>query len=287
LKSYSSAFESLRLGLKFISPSQIIQLSARPPPAHFNPMTQPATPLLSEPGQTRVLKVICILVCVLSAGCGRHEPQPNNSSATNLTQQEMEDRARIQSANWQSPTNTDPLAEAMRYADKMGQEKLRNPPAKTVPLPNYQAGPLNPRPIHVNFYAIDDRYPTYLQCQYDNVDEQNYDQSKEEKRFKASLEQIRRLGPKKFPPIKWVAVIIVNRAEWKEGTIDQAHKVGAIFKASDVFDSSRDLSQLVAEANMDRHPFKYDTSQPTPGEQQRWVIVERHAATNLPTTGSN
>jgi hypothetical protein len=31
----------------------------------------------------------------------------------------------------------------------------------------------------------------------------------------------------------------------------------------------------------------YDTQQPTPGEQQRWVIVERHAATNNPTTGLN
>ena len=62
-------------------------------------------------------------------------------------------------------------------------------------------------------------------------------------------------------------------------------KVGAIFKASDVFDSSHDLSQLVAHAEMDRHPFKYDTTQPTPGEQQRWVIVEQHA-TNNPTTGS-
>jgi len=87
-------------------------------------MTQPATPLLSQPGPTRVLKIICILVCVLSASCGRHhEAAQNNSSATNLTQQEMEDRARIQSINWQSPTNTDPLAEAMRYAEKMGQEK--------------------------------------------------------------------------------------------------------------------------------------------------------------------
>jgi hypothetical protein len=63
--------------------------------------------------------------------------------------------------------------------------------------------------------------------------------------------------------------------------------VGAIFKASDVFDSSRDLSQLVVEVNMDRHPFKYDTSQPTPGEQQRWIIVEQHAATNSPTAGSH
>ena len=68
-------------------------------------------------------------------------------------------------------------------------------------------------------------------------------------------------------------------------TIDQAHKVGAIFKASDVFDSSRDLSQLIASADMDRHPFKLDRQQQTPGEQQRWIIVEQHATTNNPTTG--
>ncbi len=250
-------------------------------------MTQPATPLLPEPGPMRILKIICILVWVLSAGCGRHEPQPNNSSATKLTQQEMEDRARIQSANWQSPTNTDPLAVAMREADKIYQEKLLHPPTnKVIFLPNYQAGPLNPPPIHLNFYAINDHYQTYLLCQYD-VDEKNYDQSGESGWFQAALKQIRKLGPTKFPPIRWVAVIICNRAEWKDvSTIDQAHKVGAIFKAGDVFDSSSNLSKLIAGAEMDRHPFKYDTSQPTPGEQQRWIIVERHA-TNNPTTRSN
>jgi hypothetical protein len=249
-------------------------------------MTQPVTPLLSESSPTRVLKIICILVCVLSASCGRHhEAAQSNSSATNLTQQEMEDRARIQSANWQSPTNTDPLAVAMRYADKQYQEKLLHPPTNVVRLPNYQAGPLNPLPIHVNFYETRDYYPAYLLCSYD-VDEMNYDTSNESGWFKAALKQIRALGPKKFPPFKWVAVIINNRAEWKGvSTIDQAHKVGTIFKASDVFDSSRDLSQLIAHANMDRHPFKLDPRQPTPGEQQRWIIVEQHAATNSPTAG--
>jgi len=137
----------------------------------------------------------------------------------------------------------------------------------------------------VNFYAVDDRYPAYLQCEYD-VEEKNYSQSNEPKWFKAALKQVRHYGPTRFPPIKWVAVIINNDAEWTDvSTIDQAHKVGAIFKASEVFDSSHDLSQLVAHAETDRHPFKYDTTQPTPGQQQRWVIVERHAATNNPTTG--
>jgi hypothetical protein len=236
----------------------------------------------------RVLKVICILCGVLSTSCGRHEPPPNNSSATNPAEAVVVDQGTNQLASWQSPTNTDPWAEAMRKADKIYQEKLRNPPTnKEVPLPNYQAGPLNPPPIHVNFYAVDDRYPTYLLCQYD-VDENHYDISNESGWFKAALKQIRALGPKKFPPIKWVAVAINNRAEHKDaGTFEQSFKVGAIFKASDVFDSSCDLSQLVAHADMDRHPFKYDPQQPTPGEQQRWVIVERHAATNPPTAGSN
>jgi hypothetical protein len=53
------------------------------------------------------------------------------------------------------------------------------------------------------------------------------------------------------------------------------------------FNHWRRLSSLIAQAEMDRHPFKYDTTQPTPGEQQRWIIVEQHAATNSPTTGSN
>jgi hypothetical protein len=83
-----------------------------------------------------------------------------------------------------------------------------------------------------------------------------------------------------------VAVAIHNRAEQKGvSTFEQSFKVGAIFKASDVFDSSCDLSQLTARADMNRHPFKYDPQQPTPGEQQRWLVVEQHA-TNNPTTGS-
>src|SRR5208282_1249673 len=123
--------------------------------------------------------VLAIGSC-LFAGCGRRQvASSGDSRATN----------QIQPNGWQSETNTDPWAQAMRKADKIYQEKLRNPPTnREVPLPNYQAGPLNPRPAHVNFYAIDDRYPAYLLCQYDNVDEQNYDQSKEAKRFKASLE---------------------------------------------------------------------------------------------------
>jgi hypothetical protein len=60
-----------------------------------------------------------------------------------------------------------------------------------------------------------------------------------------------------------------------------------IFKTSDVFDSSRKFSQLIAGAQMDRHPFKYDQIQPTPGDAQRWLIVERYAAANRLTKDSN
>jgi len=37
--------------------------------------------------------------------------------------------------------------------------------------------------------------------------------------------------------------------------LKKSFKVGVLFKASDVFDSLSDLSQLVAGAEMDRHPF--------------------------------
>jgi hypothetical protein len=120
------------------------------------------------------------------------------------------------------------------------------------------------------FYCINDYYPDYLLCQYD-VDEKNYSQSDESGWFKAALKQIRHSGPKKFPPIKWIAIIINNRAEWNgASTFEKCYKAGAIFKASDVFDSSRKFSQLIADADMDRHPFKYDQLQPTPGDAQRW-----------------
>jgi hypothetical protein len=52
--------------------------------------------------------------------------------------------------------------------------------------------------------------------------------------------------------------------------------VAAIFDIKKVFDPSSDLDRLIAGAQLDRHPFKYDPRRATPGEQQRWLIVERH-----------
>jgi hypothetical protein len=179
---------------------------------------------------------------------------------------------------------------AVAEGEREYQEKLRhpelltNPPPSERPFPNYQTGPGRPLPNYLNFYTMDDHFPMYLQCEY-AVEEKSYNPSDEKKWFKAALKQIRRSGPTNFPPVKWIAVAIRNVAEHKDAsTFEPSFKVGAIFKASDVFDSSSDLSRLVAQAQMDRHPFKYDTSRPTPGEQQRWMIVEEHAANN-PTTG--
>lgn len=184
------------------------------------------------------------------------------------------------------------MAAALAKSQAEYEEKLHNPvlttnrPPSQWPFPNYKAGPLRPLPIQVNFYCMNDHNPTYLLCEYD-VDEKSYDPANERKWFKAALKQVRHSGPKKFPPIQWVAVMIVNRAESKDvSSAEGACKVAAIFKANDVFSHWRRLSPLIAQAQMDRHPFKYDRSQPTPGEQQRWVMVERHSATNRTATST-
>ena len=189
----------------------------------------------------------------------------------------------------QPGSNEDQLTAALgENARKDYEDNLHGTPRPSqFSFPNYHAGPGRPVPPYMNRYSVNDHYPDYLQCEYD-VDAKNYSQSDEPGWFKTSLEKVRRLGPKKFPPIKWIAVIIVNRAEWQgASTFEQAHKVGAIFKASDVFDSSRSLSQLIASATMDRHPFFLDLKKPDlfPAEQQRWMIVERHAATNQQSAG--
>jgi hypothetical protein len=203
---------------------------------------------------------------------------PNDLPSSNVT--------RVTPSNQTSaPASDDAYARVLGLAAKEYEQAYTNPPPRKVHLPNFNSGPGLSQPIGWNFYETELRFPDYLLCDYD-VSENAYDKTNEGEWFKASLLQIRALGQHKFPPVKWFAVIIVNRAEHKgEGTFEQSHKVGAVFKASDIFDFSNDLSQLIADAATDRHPFKYDTNQPTSGEQQRWLIVERHAATNAPTTG--
>lgn len=218
----------------------------------------------------------------LLAGCIRN--QGNSSSELAATNDPS--RAIAPETAQQSGTNEAQreaaLREALAYSAKQTEDREHGAPLppSQFPFPNYDAGPGRPVPPNVNFYSINDHYPDYLLCQYDVV-ARNYNRSDEPRWFKTSLEKIRQLGPKKFPPIKWIAVIIVNRAEWHDAsTYEQAHKVGAIFKASDVFNRLCDLSQLVAHVDVDWHPFKYDKSQPTPGDQDRWLIVEQNAGTN-------
>ena len=80
--------------------------------------------------------------------------------------------------------------------------------------------------------------------------------------------------------------MIVNRSENTDKSMfERSHKVAAIFNADNVFDCSHSLTHLVGNSEMDRQPFKYDLQQSTPGEQQRWMVVERHAATNRQPIG--
>jgi hypothetical protein len=216
---------------------------------------------------------------LLFAGCTDRSANPSH--------QVSEPRQTRVNQNQTSDQLSNAMAESEREYENMvlHPETVTNRPPSEWPFPNYQAGPLNPRPIHINLYDVNDKYSEYLLCEYD-VEEKAYSKSDEQKWIEDSLIQVRHYGQQSFPPVGWVAVAINNRAEHKNAsTFEQSFKAGVIFKASDVFDSSRSLSQLVAGVEIDRHPFKYDKTQPTPGEQQRWIIVEYHAATNNPTAG--
>jgi hypothetical protein len=239
----------------------------------------------------RIRTAVSIGLC-LFIGCGRrHGTLPNDSSATKSGMAEPSDQKTNQSDHWHwDQAEADALREKanrgqnitdmLAYSEMLYQKRLHEPPSNQIRLPNFETGPGRPLPDYVNFYTTDDRFPAYLLCEYP-VEIMPYDQSNESDWFTAALEQIRGSGAKKFPPIKWVAVIIRNRAEHKgASTFEQSFKVGAIFNATNVFDGSTDLLQLVSHADKDRHPFKYDLQQASPGEQQRWMIVERHAATN-------
>jgi hypothetical protein len=218
--------------------------------------------------------VVLIVACFLNGCAGNHQDASAFMSATNAPLSPEE----IARGNALFESTMD-AKERKSYEDRL--HGLPPPPSE-FHFPNVEGYAHHPPPIKVNFYRIDDRFPVYLLCEYD-VDEKHYSTNNEAGWFKASLKQIRHYGPEKFPPLKWIALIIVNDGEYKDvNTFESCRKVGAIFKADEVFDSSVSLSQLVAQADRNRHPFKYDTSQPTDGEEQRWIIVEHHAATNNP-----
>src|SRR5207237_4319939 len=115
-------------------------------------------------------------------------------------------------------------------------------------------------------------YPGCLLCTYD-VSENHYDSSNESVWFEEAVLQVRSYGAQAFPPIKWVIVVIANRAEHKDAkTFAQSRKAGVVFDAKQVLKFDYDLEKCVTKAKADRHPFAYD-----PGHQpdRRWLIAEK------------
>ena len=225
--------------------------------------------------------VLVACLCLLG-GCGRspQSTQAGTPPKEDSHQDALVGRGRLTGDDAERDRA---IRDAMARADQAAEERLRNPPTNEVPLPNYDAGPGRPRPLGRNFYEMDNRYPGYLLCQYD-VNEKSYDAANEPEWLQEALLQVRSTGRNKFPPIKWVAVAIFNRADHKgAATFESCFKAGAIFDANDVFNLEGNLSNLVVHATIDRHPFKYDRAQPTPGDQQRWLIVERHAGNHADT----
>ncbi|MGA2231638.1 MAG: hypothetical protein ABSH22_12120 [Tepidisphaeraceae bacterium] len=222
--------------------------------------------------------VLLCMVAFVGPGCRRSDAPSGISNSAPVAQSDPDYQH-----------GKEAMIQLAQQLDKSGDHRM-------VVLPNFHAGPHIPLPIDVNFYEVLHDFPAYLVCIYD-VNDGQYDSSKEPAWFKASLLQIRSSGQQSFYlldrghrsslDLRWVAVILINRAEWNgAAAYEQAHKAGAIFNIDDVFDRSRDLSQLVAAAQIDRHPFVYD---PNRGESwetakhERWVIVEKHAATTRPT----
>jgi hypothetical protein len=229
-------------------------------------------------GSTFVSAIMLLFI----SSCGKD----NGASQTGTTPETTIEESTQSESGFDQQAYQKAKDEAMTEAEKEYKARLNGAPLppSEFRFPNTPE-PEQRIPNYLNFYYVNDHYPTYLLCEY-RVNVKKYDESDEPAWFEAALKQVRDSGPTNFPPIQWVAVIIANSADWEtESTFEQAYKVGAIFKASDVLRPSCDLSQLVAHAALDRHPFKYDTSQPTAGDQQRWLIVEQHAATNNPTTG--
>lgn len=217
------------------------------------------------------------------SGCGKGDEPSQLGTTTPVATAEQVTQSEAGSIGAQDEAYQRAKDQALAASEKEYEARMHGAPPHPSEFPFPNPPGEQPIPTYVNFYSINDHYPDYVLCEY-QVDKKEYDQLDEPKWFKAALIQVRKSGPKKFPPIAWIAVIVINRAEWNgASTFEEAHKAGAIFKSSDVFNPACDLSELVVHADMERHPFKYDTSQPTPGDQQRWLIVEKHAATNAAT----
>jgi hypothetical protein len=222
--------------------------------------------------------IMVTMIAAWVAGCRRSPDIPADTPAgTNLA------TGVRSNAPVNQPEGDAALRAALDYAAKVREARLQGKPfpPSMAPLPNFNSGPLLPRPLGINFYSIDDRFTNYLQCTYD-VSEQHYDNANEAEWFSAALLQVRGSGIQSFPPIKWVAVVIRNTAEHKsEATFEQSFKAAAIFDASDVFDMGQSVQDIVHRSQIDRHPLQY---QPGAKPEQRWLIVEQHFATNQTST---
>jgi hypothetical protein len=111
-------------------------------------MTQPAIPLLSEPGQTRALKVICILVCVLSVNCVHGgEGSPPALLSTNTPPQTISPEM-TQQSNSNEIKRAALLREALQYAAKQREDRIRGVPLppSAFSFPNPDTGPHQPPP---------------------------------------------------------------------------------------------------------------------------------------------
>jgi hypothetical protein len=224
------------------------------------------------------LKYSTWIACLgLFSSCGSHRDILSSPTTNSIGELRP-----IHSTNQPGIDYDKALSAALARADQLREEALRNSTTNELPLPNFSSGPGVPRPIGINFYEIDRHFPNYLLCSYD-VYESHYDSTNEPEWFKAALLQIRGANKQSFPPIQWIAIAIVNIAEYKgASTFQQCFKAGAIFKADDVFSREHDLQHSIAQAEVDHHPFKYD---PQGQPNQRWMIVERHASANHNTNG--
>jgi hypothetical protein len=216
-----------------------------------------------------------VLPLSLFCGCGHNESSATNTVSRNTNQPQWSE---TQQKAYQREKE-----EALAEAERLRNQNLQKPPQHEVPLPNYDTGPGRPLPLGINFYEKRDYYPGYLLCTY-NINESHYDPSNESEWFRAALLQIRAKESFNFPPTKWVAVVIRNRAQYKDtNTFAQCYRVGAIFDAKSVFDHEVNLRALITGPVVDRQPLNFDSTRPTPREQQRWLIVEKHMRANQPT----
>ena len=120
-------------------------------------------------------------------------------------------------------------------------------------------------------------YPGYILCTYD-IEEVPYDPKKEPARFADALQQVRDLGPKRFPPYNYMVVEIGDNGlpQGSEEKYIASRMAGAIFDLPSVFDKSKKIEDLVSAAAVDRHPIAINenTTPMVPMYRVVWPIVE-------------